>query len=266
MRTDGTDEGLELLRQLLEYTRRNTGEIASLLASPAEAQRVYSILRPLAATAGITASETSINGSRVDITLTGPNDALWAVVLGRTPDGLVENVTVFERPAPFNGTPGGFVVCVSGASSSGKSTLMKALCEQATTPWTRFDEQSLGTTPMHFLIWPERSGPMTEGFFAAVREYARVGNQVILSLPARMARDYFGKMPHLFVHLDCPLDVLIARQAHRTDRWAGLAEKTFEQDRESKEYYDLRIDTARISPELAAETVLREVARVMGRK
>lgn len=266
METDALAESRELLFQLLEHARRDTGEIGRFLASPEDAQRVLSILRPLAARADISVSEASINGGRVDFALTAPGDAFWSVVLRCAPDGLVENVAVFERPAPFHGTPGGFVVCVGGASSSGKSTLMEAVCERATTPWTRFDEQSLGITPMRFLIWPERSGPMAEGFFAAVREYARVGNQVILSLPARIARDHFGKMPHLFVYLDCPLDVLIARQSRRIDRWAGLAEETFKQAQASNDLYDLRIDTASTSAECAAEVVLREVERVRNGK
>jgi chloramphenicol 3-O-phosphotransferase len=229
---------------------------------PEDARRVRSILRPLAARTDISVSETTINGNRMDFVLTGSDDALWSVVLRCAHNGSVENVAVFERPAPFSGTPGGFVVCVGGASSSGKSTLMEALCERATTPWTRFDEQCLGVTPMRFLIWPERSGPMRDGFFAAVREYARAGNQVILPLSAGIARERFGEMPHLFVRLDCPLDVLLARQSRRADRWAGLAEETFEQIQASDDRYDLHIDTASTDAERAAEIVLGEVAQV----
>lgn len=264
MGTDATAERGALLLRLLEHARRGESELASLLAAPEDARRAGSALRPLVASTGLSVSEPSVNGRRVDFVVTGPGDALWSVVLRCAPDGLIEDLAVFERPAPFRGTPGGFVVCVGGASSSGKSTLMETLCERATTPWTRFDEQSLGVTPLRFLIWPERSGPISEGFFAAVRAYASAGNQVIMSLPAGIARERFGEMPHLFVRLDCPLDVLVARQAGRTDRWAGLAEETFAQLQASDDVFDLRIDTASTSPERAADVVLGEVARVKG--
>lgn len=241
MGTDATAERGALLLRLLERARRGDGELASLLAVPEDAQRILSTLRPLVASTDLSVSEPSINGGRVDFVVTGPGDALWSVVLRCAPDGLIEHLAVFERPAPFPGTPGGFVVCVAGASGSGKSTLMEALCERAATPWARFDEQCLGVTAMRFLIWPERGGPMREGFFAAVRAYAGAGHQVILSLPAE-----------------------VARQARRADRWAELAEETFEQLRASGDRYDLRIDTASTSAERAAEMVLKAVARVRG--
>lgn len=195
---------------------------------------------------------------RTTLTVTA-GDRLWSVVVRTDADERVEHLAVFARPDPFAGAPGGFVVCVGGASSAGKSSLMAALAAASPTPWTVFDERSLGSVPMRFLIWPERSGPMAEGFFRAVAVYAEAGNQVALSCTAAEGERHFPRVPRMSVYLDCSRGELLRREGARTDRWEGLAEETLADVLPTREAYDLHLDSESGDPDQLAAIVMDAV-------
>lgn len=240
--------------------------LVSGLTDPAEWMR---LLSPMAGVEGLRTTEPQVLGNRVDFSAYSESGGEWCVVLEVSEQLPLkgEHVSVFERPPPFAGIPGGFVIVVKGPSSSGKSSLMAAFCDLAGTPWTRFDELYLGEFPLRFAIWPEASGPIREGFLVALSAFARVGNQIITtsgSLSKEQFRSALIDIPSLYVRLDCPLEVLVERQNQRGDRWAGLAEEmAAERDDWS---YDLRIDTSVHAPEDAARILIEHVTRVQIKK
>jgi chloramphenicol 3-O-phosphotransferase len=253
-----------VIQGLLDAVARGPEAVRPLLSGSIEPAKVIDLLAPLASAQGLRVTEPLVNGQRVDFSAYSETGREWCVVL-RVSDGpsmKVENVSVFERPAPFSGIPGGFVIVVRGPSSSGKSTLMAALGDLADTPWIRFDETCVGDLPLRFAIWPEASGPIGEGFLAALPAIARAGNQIITSsggFSEKQFRSALTGIPSLFVRLECPLEVLVERQRHRVDRWAGLAEETA---RERDDWsYDLRIDTSENDPIAAAHILIEAVGR-----
>jgi chloramphenicol 3-O-phosphotransferase len=258
-----------VIQGLLEAVTRGPEAVRPLLSGSIEPEKVIDLLAPVASAPGLRMDEPRVNGRRVDLSAYSETGQEWCVVLrvSGSPSTKVENVSVFERPAPFAGIPGGFVIVVRGPSSSGKSTLMAALGDLADTPWIRFDETWVGELPLRFLIWPEASGPIAEGFLAALPALARAGNQIITSSGAfseEQFRSALTGIPSLFVRLECPLAVLVERQQQRVDRWAGLAEETA---RESDDWsYDLRIDTSANDPIAAARTLIQVVGKYSKRQ
>lgn len=223
-------------------------------------------LMPLARARDLEIAELVILGDRVDITAR-THDREWAVVLGVpvTNPTLVNFVAVFERPPPFFGVVGGFVIVLRGESGAGKTSLMAAFCERAPTPWLRFDDYMFGELPLRFLIWPDASGPIQAGFFAAVPVIAGCGNQIITVAHTHTQSDwspYLAAIPHLFVRLDCGIDVLQTRALQRGDRRAGLVRDGAAQIDEWR--YDLRIDTSLHPPETAARMLLDFVLQRQG--
>jgi chloramphenicol 3-O phosphotransferase len=253
-----------VIQGLLDAVTRGPEAVRPLLSGSIETEKVIALLAPIASAPGLRIDAPLVNGKRVDFSAYSETGRQWCVVL-RVSDGpsiKMANVSVFERPAPFAGVPGGFVIVVRGPSSSGKSTLMAALGDLADTPWIRFDEASLGDLPLRFAIWPEASGPIGEGFLAALPAIARAGNQIITSSGAhseKQFRSVLTGIPSHFVRLECPLSVLVERQQKRSDRWAGLAEETA---RERDDWsYDLRIDTSVNDPIAAARILIQAVGK-----
>jgi chloramphenicol 3-O-phosphotransferase len=223
-------------------------------------------LMPLALARDLEIAELVILGDRVDITARS-HDREWAVVLGvpATDPTLVNFVAVFERPPAFAGVVGGFVIVLRGVSGAGKTSLMAAFCERAPTPWLRFDDHMFGELPLRFLIWPGASGPLRAGFFAALPVIAGCGNQIITVAHTDEQSDWsvsLADVPHLFVRLDCGIDVLQTRALRRGDRRAGLVSDGFARIDEWR--YDLRIDTSHHSPEAAAHILLDAVLQRQG--
>lgn len=262
MTTDPATERRTLFLRILEATATGVDAVHAFVRRPADAAEVARLLLPLAQAPHLEIRAVLVSGARVDIGVTSSSNREWAVVLSVPEEDptTVTDISVFERPPPFAGVAGGFVV-VRGPSSSGKSTLMSTFCDLADTPWFRFDDALLGEVPLRFRIWPEASGPLGEGFLAALPAIAREGNQIItITLGESQQRLYslLAEVPTLFVRLECPVQVLIDRQRRRSDRWAGLAEESAgEADNWT---YDLRMDTSSHSPEAAAALLLQRVA------
>ena len=61
-------------------------------------------------------------------------------------------------------------------------------------------------------------------------------------------------MPTLVVGLDCPLEVRVARQRARSDRWGGLTEETH--DAHAGWRLDVRYDTSVLSAREIADRIL----------
>ena len=225
----------------------------ALTPDPVRAAEIVAALAPAAERSGRALTWSAANGRRVDAVVSDGADE-WRLACSIDGDG-VHSATVLVRPAPFEGRSGGRAVIVNGPSSAGKSTTMAAVLRRASTPWVAFDELSFGAVDLRFLVWPERSPTLRRGFVAGMAALAAAGNQVITTggraaelAPLRAA------VPTLAVALDCPLEVRVARQSARTDRWGGLTEG--DDDAHDGWTYDVRFDTSRLSAEEIADRIL----------
>ncbi|HEX7168130.1 MAG TPA: hypothetical protein VF230_14220, partial [Acidimicrobiales bacterium] len=194
-------------------------------------ETVRALLAPLVASPAVAVEWSAVNGNRVDLGVTSSDDREWRIAYTSDDGERLRSLHVFERPPVFPGVAGGRAIVVHGPSSAGKSTLMHAISAAAGTPWVVFDEASFGSYPMTYAIWPETAPTLREGFVAGIAALAASGNQVVTSSGQHAQgvwRDAFAAVgvPVLFVGLECPVDVLVARQGGRDDRWGGLAEST----------------------------------------
>ena len=232
---------------------------AELTPDPVRAAEIVDALVDVAAdAAGRRIESAVINDRRVDATVVSAGRE-WRLACSIDGDG-VHSAASFERPAPFEGVPGGRAVVIVGPSSAGKSTVMRAVVDASTTPWVLFDELSFGDVALPFLIWPERSPTLRAGFVAGIAALAAAGNQVILSSGGNspdVLRPITDAVPTLVVGLDCPLEVRIARQRARTDRWGGLTES--HDDTHGGWALGARFDTSVVSAEEIAMEILEAV-------
>ena len=216
----------------------------------------------------LTVTDLRVNGRRVDARLTSGSSRRWLAVIWFVDDslGAVDSVTLYPRPEPFHGVERGMVIVLNGPSSVGKSLLMRAFVEQASTPFAFFDEPFLGTLPANFLAWPDTLGPQQDGALAALAAAAAAGNQFILSsagITQARFRAALVDVESVYVGLDAPLDVLVQRQLVQVDKFGGLAEESI--DIHEGWIYDLRIDTSRHTPEEAARLLSQYFEQRTGR-
>jgi chloramphenicol 3-O phosphotransferase len=200
-------------------------------------------LAPLRDEPGLDVRSVAVNGSRVDV-VAGTTDDEWRVVFGSADMTCVEWVSVFARPARFDGIAGGRAIVINGASSSGKSTLLRALASRATAPWVIFDEPMFGTVRTEHLIWRQQAPLLHIGFLQGIAALARAGNLVALAAgghPFEVLEAAFAEVPTLWVGLDCAVDELERRERGRVDVAGGLWAAS--PDIHDGWTYDLRLDT-----------------------
>ena len=200
-----------------------------------------------------------INGTRVDFGVRAQEDE-WRIVYGIDDDELVDWLSVYRRPHPFDGVVGGRAVIVNGASGAGKSWLLDALQRQSQFPWVVFDEPVLGSVNQSYLIWRDQAGVLHRGFLEGIAALARAGNLVAVAAaghPQSLFEEVFAGVVVLFVGLDCDIDTLLARERGREGRWAGLAAASVGVHEGWS--YRLTFDTAHWSSDDIAGEVLRAV-------
>jgi chloramphenicol 3-O-phosphotransferase len=244
-------------RQLFEKTLRQIGQqdAAGLSGIPNLQERANALrlLAPIAEAPDLVIANVLVNGDRVDLQALSGKDE-WSVVLDvdQNAPSEIRSVSVSKRPAAFSGRPG----------CSGKTSLMAAFCEMADTPWLRFDDHMFGSLPIRFLIWPDTSGALRNGFRSALPAIARAGNQVITvahGFTQPELESDLQDIPNLFVRLECEMPALISRLQGRSDRWGGLVEEQAATENFDDWRYDLRIDTAANSSSSAASLLLAAI-------
>jgi len=134
------------------------------------------------------------------------------------------------------------IIFLHGASSSGKSTIARALQARIERPFWHVSIDHLrdhGVLPMDrfrngdFQWWENRER-VFDGFHAGLGAYADAGNNLILEhildTPGwiESLRKTFARHDVFYVAVHCALDVLIQREAARKDRPAGSARRDFE--------------------------------------
>ncbi|HEV7919645.1 MAG TPA: AAA family ATPase [Thermoanaerobaculia bacterium] len=149
------------------------------------------------------------------------------------------------------------VVVLNGTSSSGKTTIARAFQELAL-PRTFLNfsiDSILYTLPPSVVSRLEAGSPapinLVPAFYACVRELASLGHDLVIdhAITSRAEADLLlaAVASHrvLLVGLDCPLDVLAARERARGNRRVGMAAAQCERVHRWLEY-DLRIDSGRV--------------------
>jgi chloramphenicol 3-O phosphotransferase len=171
---------------------------------------------------------------------------------------------------------GGRIIFLNGTSSSGKSTLARAL-------QTRLPEPHMHVAiDAFFSMYPERIWNATRqedqdaflrlvptvvsGVQRAAAALAEAGNHVILDHvledPAwlRECIERWDGLDVLFVGVRCPLPELERREALRSDRAPGLAAYQFDRVH-AHGMYDVEVDTSVLGVDACVATIVAALAR-----
>jgi len=175
-----------------------------------------------------------------------------------------------DQATPSPGT----IVILNGASSSGKTSLLRALQSLFDKPFLDAGiDKFIWMLPKRYLdrpLWDEvlglnvQAGPVGHRLFSgmhhAIAALSRAGNCVladhVLVEPRWVAEcaALFAPLPAYLVGLRCPLEVLEERERQRRDRTWGQAREQFEVVH-AHVVYDLEVDTSLLSPEECAGQV-----------
>jgi chloramphenicol 3-O phosphotransferase len=174
-------------------------------------------------------------------------------------------------------TPGKVIV-LNGASSSGKTSIVKALQDILEEPFLDAGiDRFIWMLPRRYLdrpLWDEVLGLATEagpvghrlvsGMHQCIAALSRAGNNVVADhvLVERQWLEectrLFSDLPALFVGVRCPLEVLEQREAARANRTLGQARAQFHRVH-AHGIYDLEVDTSRASAEACALQIKRRL-------
>jgi chloramphenicol 3-O phosphotransferase len=135
----------------------------------------------------------------------------------------------------------GKIIFVNGASSSGKSTLCRALQANLDAPFWHYSIdhfRDTGVLPMQRIdrgdfAWPDMREAFFEGFHRCLPALAQAGNNLvvehIIETKAWMTRlaHYLEPFDAFLVGLHCPLAVLDERERQRGDRHTGEARQDY---------------------------------------
>lgn len=165
----------------------------------------------------------------------------------------------------------GTILVLNGTSSSGKTSIVRALQEVLEAPYLDAGiDRFLWMLPKRYLnppLWDtvlgraDRAGPvghqLVSGMHHAVAAMARRGNCVVVDhvlVEPRWTREcavLFRDLPAFLIGIRCPLEVLEEREKARTDRTLGQAKTQFHLVH-AHGIYDLEVDTSLLSPDECA--------------
>ena len=142
------------------------------------------------------------------------------------------------------------IIFLHGASSSGKSTIAKALQDQIETPFWHISIDHLrdaGVLPTRRFKsgefhWSDAKAAFFDGFHRSLKAYADAGNNLILEHILdkegwlELLGELFARHDVFFVGVHCPLELLIEREAARGDRPIGSARQDYETIHVGKAY------------------------------
>jgi chloramphenicol 3-O phosphotransferase len=174
-------------------------------------------------------------------------------------------------------TPG-TIILLNGASSSGKTSIVKALQHILEEPYVDAGlDKFLWMLPARYLerpLWDEvlgladRAGPLghrlVSGMHQAIAALSLAGNNVIadhvLVEPdwLRQCIRLFSPLPAFFVGVRCPLEVLEQREQARRNRTWGQARVQYDLVH-AHGIYDLDVDTSISSPEECAQKIRERI-------
>lgn len=173
----------------------------------------------------------------------------------------------------------GTIIFINGASSSGKTSIVRALQASFTAPYLDAGlDRFLWMLPRRYLdrpLWNEVLGQATEagplghqliaGMHHAIAALARCGCNVVADhvLVERTwvdeAARLFSALPAYLVGVHCPLAVLEERECSRRDRTLGQARAQYAVVH-AHVVYDIEVDTSILSPDACATAIQARVA------
>lgn len=157
------------------------------------------------------------------------------------------------------------IVVLNGTSSSGKTTVARAFQERAPRVFLNISiDTILYALPPSAFARLRRGDDLfrdsVRAFYACVRTLADLGHDLVIDhalvseAEAELLKAAVSGHRVLMVGLECPVDVLEARERARGDRVIGLAAAQCGRIHQWLQY-DLVIDTASVSTEDAAERI-----------
>lgn len=169
----------------------------------------------------------------------------------------------------------GTIIILNGTSSSGKTSLVKALQAQLDEPFLDAGiDRFLWMLPARFLdrpLWDDvlglavEAGPvghrLVSGMHHAIAALSRAGNNVIadhvLVEPAWTTEcaALFAGLPAYLIGVRCALAVVEQRERERGNRTLGQARAQFDRVH-AHGLYDLEVDTSRLSPAACAAQII----------
>jgi chloramphenicol 3-O phosphotransferase len=172
----------------------------------------------------------------------------------------------------------GRIIILNGTSSSGKTSIVRALQEILDEPYLDAGiDKFIWMLPKRYLdrpLWDEvlgladKSGrvghQLMSGMHHAIAALSRAGNNIIadhvLVEPQWLQEciSLFSDLPALFVGVRCPLDVIERREQARKNRTLGQARAQFDIVH-AHGIYDLEVDTSISSPEECALLIKRRL-------
>ena len=159
-----------------------------------------------------------------------------------------------------------WIILISGTTSSGKTTLSRALQHRLTRPTRLFLHIEADRFVPHLPedVGPGQSSSVSRALHRAITAFAEQGFDLIVDgiLPYGRPDDIADalsvfrryRLCHVGVH--CSLDVLEERERLRPQREPGWARHQF-QDLHAGASYDVEVDTTAVSPEDNSERVAR---------
>ncbi len=173
----------------------------------------------------------------------------------------------------------GTIIVLNGTSSSGKTSLVRALQTRLAEPYLDLGiDRFVFALPQRYLdrpLWDDvlgladRAGATGEalvsGMHHAIAATARAGLNVIAdhvlveAAWVEEAARLFRELPAYLVGIRCPLEVLEERERSRKDRTLGQARTQFPVIHKYTTY-DLEVDTRKCGPEECAEQVIARLA------
>lgn len=169
----------------------------------------------------------------------------------------------------------GHIIFLNGTSSSGKTTLAKALQEKLSDPYMYISiDDFFHMYPDRFLSPTDRKGvqvlkklvpAVLSGLHRSVAALAQSGNNVLVDHLLQEEGllqecvEYWAGIDVLFVGVKCPLEIAEQRERERGDRNIGTARYQFERVH-IHELYDLEIDTSLLSVDECVARIIRWIS------
>jgi chloramphenicol 3-O phosphotransferase len=170
-------------------------------------------------------------------------------------------------------TPG-TVILINGTSSSGKTSIVRALQDLLAAPFLEAGiDKFIWMLPPRYLerpLWDDVLGladhageaghTLVAGMHQAIEGLSRTGNNVIadhvLVEPGWLGDIAYRlfKLPAYFIGVRCPLEVLENRERQRKNRTLGQARLQYDLVH-IPGIYDLEVDTSRFTPEECAAQI-----------
>jgi chloramphenicol 3-O phosphotransferase len=172
----------------------------------------------------------------------------------------------------------GTIIIVNGTSSSGKTSIVRALQDILPEPYLDAGiDKFIWMLPKRYLdrpLWDEvlgqaaQAGPvghrLMSGMHQAIAAISGAGNNVVADhvLVERAwlqeCASLFCELPAYLIGVRCSLEVLEQREQARKDRTWGQARAQFELVH-AHGIYDLEVDTSLASPEECAWLIMRRI-------